>query len=265
MLAKLNKIIVIAIASLFPLISEAALCENQIIGFTFDYATPRTLNETWFSCPYNSILNEQSALYKSMEHVNWISINKIRGRGYYCLNNSINGATCQSNMGEALENPGLVQKIDIWRQRIKTYMISEKLRPYYDSQRDPINSLDDRYDESRMALLDWLFTTRTRMGKCVTGYGAGYKDNLAKIRAFGCQEGVTATSVQGYRITPEFPYPVNKNGPNCFPLNAEYLTKAEKEACDRNKDLKSGCQTAIEKQSYMDDFYCTSGRQQVAK
>ncbi|BFT95282.1 MAG: hypothetical protein MNSN_01230 [Minisyncoccus archaeiphilus] len=231
----------------------SAIREREVIGTIYDYDSLISTTETWFSCPYTKLLEEQFALYKSMEHVNWISIEKIKGKGNYCIG------------GEGLENPGLIQKVDLWRQRMKTYMISEELRPYYDSQIKPKNGLDDRYDESRMALLDWLFTTRTRMERCNTGFGAAYKENLAKIRLFGCQEGVTATNAQGYRITPDFPYPINKNGPNCFPLNAEYITKAEKEMCDRNMSLKTGCQRAIEKQSYVDDFYCTSGRQQTTK
>ncbi|MDD4409122.1 MAG: hypothetical protein PHW52_00535 [Candidatus Pacebacteria bacterium] len=232
---------------------EAGMTERRVIGAIYDHSSLINTTETWFSCPYTKILGEQFALYKSMEHVNWISINKIRGRGNYCIG------------GEGLENPGIIQKIDLWRQRLKTYMIAEELRPYYDSQENPKNSLDDRADESRMALLDWLFTTRMKMDKCVTGYRAAYKENLAKIRLFGCQEGMTATNAQGYRITPEFPYPVNKNGPNCFPLNAEYMKKIEKEMCERNMNLLAGCQKAIGKQSYVDDFYCTSGRQQTTK
>lgn len=250
--------------SFYSSVMGIPICENQVIGFRYDEKNYMTTTEKWFSCPYNSILNEQSALYKSMEHVNWISIEKINGKGVYCLK-AINGNACVSSGGEALENPGIVQKLDLWRQRIKNYMTAEELRPYYDSQVGPKNKLDDRYDENRMALLDWLFTTRTKMEECVTGYGAAYKQNLAKIRLFGCQEGITATSAQGYRITPDFPYPVKDDIFNCFPLNAEYLTKADRSLCFANKDLKLGCQAKIENQSYVDDFYCTSGRQQTSR
>lgn len=257
MTAKYNKILYgVIVFLLFPIAIAFGISESKVIGFTYDYANTMTVTEKWFSCPYTTILNEQSALYKSMEHVNWISIDKITGKGPYCAS---------SDNGEALENPGIVQKIDLWRQRLRTYQEAKNLRPYYDSQATPKNALDDRYDENRMALLDWLFTTRTKMERCVTGYGADYKENLAKIRLFGCQEGVTATSAQGYRIAPDFPYPVNKNSLNCFPLNAEYLTKKEKGFCLANKDLQAGCQAVIGKQSYVDDYYCTFGRQQTSK
>lgn len=248
-----EKILYFGLILCFIPVSAGAIKERDVIGVRYDWDSLLLTTEKWFSCPYSKILEEQFVLYKSMEHVNWISVDKIKGRGSYCVS------------GEGFENPGLIQKVDLWRQRLKTYMISEELRPYYDSQQYPKNSFDDRYDESRMALLDWLFTTRTKMERCGTGYGAAYKENLAKIRLFGCQEGVNATNAQGYRVTPEFPYPINKNGPNCFPLNAEYLNKEEKEMCERNMNLKSGCQKAIEKQSYVDDFYCTSGRQQTTK
>jgi hypothetical protein len=260
--------------SFYNSIMAAYICENEVIGFRYDVRNYMTINEKWFSCNYNSILNEQSSLYKSMEHVNWISIEKIHGKGPYCLK-TIDGDSCSnnsdnnSNSGAALENPGIVQKLDLWRQRISDYMSAKELRPYYDSQRNPKNSSkDDKYDENRMALLDWLFTTRTKMEECVTGYGTAYKDNLAKKRLFSCQEGITATSAQGYRITPDFPYPVKDDTFNCFPLNAEYLNKDQKISCSANKDLRSGegsCQVSIEKQSYVDDFYCTSGRQQISK
>ncbi len=250
----LTKILFIGMLFLILSLPANAIKQKEVIGTIYDKKNPVSTEEKWFVCPYTGILEDQFAVYKSMEHVNWISIEKIKGRGKYCPT------------GEGLENPGIVQKIDLWRQRINTYMSSEELRPYYDSQVNPKRALDDRDDESRMALLDWLFTTRVKMQQCVTGYSAAHnKDSFAKIRMFGCQEGMTATDAQGYRITPDFPYPANNNGPNCFPLNAEYLTKTEKEMCDRNMNYELGCQKAINKEVYIDDFYCTSGRQQTSK
>lgn len=261
----------------------AVICENQILNFDYDKIATSN-NMEWYVCPYTNLIDEQTALYKSMEHVNWISIEKIGGdgntldataaRGNYCLSNETK-SEC-SDGGQMLENPGIVQKIDLWRQRLKTYQESKNLRPYYDSQKTPKYQLDDRYDESRMALLDWLTETRTKMEECVTGYSSSHKENSAKIRLFNCEEGVTATSATSYRIAPDFPYPVHTVDLNCFPFNSEYLTRTEKEQCARNKDRSSGCQTSLNKPSftlatdpiystYIDDFYCTSGREQVAK
>jgi hypothetical protein len=254
MIIKYDKILYLGLmVCLIPFFLVEAVKERNIIGAEYDSAGLVSTTEKWFSCPYTNILQEQFSLYKSMEHVNWISINKIKGIGNNCIS------------GEGLENPGTVQKIDLWRQRIVTYMKSENLRPYYDSQKNPKNDLDDRYDESRMALLDLLFLTRQRAEKCVSGFGTAYKDGAAKIRLFSCQEGITAVNAQGYTITPHFPYPVLTKSLNCFPLNAEYLTRTEKEMCQRNMNLKSGCQDAINAQSYLDDFYCTSGREQTSK
>ncbi|MFA6347975.1 MAG: hypothetical protein WCX30_00930 [Candidatus Paceibacterota bacterium] len=243
------------------------------------------MQASWNVCSYAAILTEQAAVYRSMEHVNWISIRTIGGDGYtldaiaarglYPIKTVYNYGV--STM--AYENPGILQKIDLWRQRLKTYQESKNLRPYYDSQRNPKNKLDDRYDESRFALLDWLSTTRTKMEKCVTGYSASNKENSAKIRLFRCQEGVTINNASTYRIVPDFPYPVHITDMNCFPLNSEYLTRTQKEQCARNQDRLAGCQDSLNKptyplaqdsvhsmySTYLDDFYCTSGRQQTAK
>jgi hypothetical protein len=230
-----------------------------------------------------------------MEHVDWISIEKIKGRGTYCLN-SIDKSSCKENDGEALENPGITQKIELWRQRLKDFQMGKNLRPFYDSQVSPQNVIDDRYDENRWALLSYLAEARKKMAECVTGYGAAYKDNLAQTRLFGCREGVTITTSQGYTIAPDFPYPSNINRVdsvsttdykdlNCFPYNAEYLTKTEKKGCAENKDRTAGCLSSLSNPSNpytkdknytkennyyiysnsLDDFYCTSGRKQIAK
>jgi len=276
--------ILIIAASIFTVggVSIAALCENQILDFAYD-EIPTSVDESWFVCPYVKMVNEQTALYKSMEHVNWISIEKIGGdgeapnpvaaKGTYCLNGET-GVGCNDG-GEALENPGIVQKIDLWRQRLKTYQESKNLRPYYDSQKSPKNGLDNRYDESRMALLDLLTDTRAKMEECTTGYNVPDRNGGAIIKLFTCQEGVTVNSANTYRITPDFPYPVHTVDLNCFPFNSEYLTRTEKEQCARNKDRSGGCQSTLIKPSsplakssifstYLDDFYCSSGRESTA-
>jgi hypothetical protein len=267
-----KKIIVLLIGIFLPLFVFACIYNERRDDFI-----PSTVDEKWFVCPYTKLINEQSAVYKSMEHVNWISIEKIHGKGSYCLEGG-GGGVCASS-----ENPGILQKIDLWRQRLKKYQNGEELRTYYDSQRNPRNPIDDRYDEDRWALLSWLTDTREKAKECITGYGAPYKENLAEQKLYGCREGVTATSSQSFRITPDFPYPVHINRSdsegkdlNCFPYNAEYLTKAEKKQCAENKDRTSGClmglnnprspyaSDAIYKTS-LDDFYCTYGREQTAK
>ncbi|MFA5080231.1 MAG: hypothetical protein WC472_01230 [Candidatus Paceibacterota bacterium] len=268
----------------FPDCPPAGSCfvNNEMDGFNFG------IEALWNVCPYSSILTEQAAVYRSMEHVNWISIRMIGGDGYTLDSVAARGSYPIKELNEhhgrgevpvSNENPGILQKIDLWRQRLKTYQESKNLRPYYDSQKNPQNKLDDRYDESRFALLDWLSTTRTKMEECVTGYSASNKENSAKIRLFRCQEGVTINSASSYRIAPDFPYPVHITDMNCFPLNSEYLTRTEKEECARNKDRLAGCQKSLYKptyslaqdsvhsmySTYLDDFYCTSGRQQTAK
>jgi len=263
---------------------KAAKCENEILVNT-DYDTlPSSLTESWFVCPYVKMLNEQTALYKSMEHVNWISINKIGGdgespdpiaaKGTYCLKD-VDPTKCNNEEGFTLENPGIVQKIDLWRQRLKTFQESKNLRPYYDSQRKPQKTLDNRSDESRMALLDLLSDTRTKLEECVTGYNVAHTDNSARIKLFTCQEGATINNANSYRITPDFPYPAHAYDLNCYPFNAEYYTRSEKEQCARNKDRIGGCQATLLKPSYglasggifttyLDDVYCSSGRQSTA-
>ncbi|MFA6252372.1 MAG: hypothetical protein WCX74_03160 [Candidatus Paceibacterota bacterium] len=275
-------IIVISIFSIGGVV-VAALCENQIIDFSYD-EIPTSLNESWFVCPYSKLLYEQTALYKSMEHVNWISIEKIGSNGdkpspaaaksTYCLQDLKEGS-CDNEGGRSLENPGIVQKIDLWRQRLKTFQESKNLRPYYDYQTAPKNQLDNRYDENRMALLNLLSDTRDKMEKCVTGYNVAHTANSAIIKLFTCEEGVTVNNANTYRITPDFPYPVHIYDLNCFPFNAEYLTRGEKEQCARNKDRSGGCQKSLLKPSYayanqkifttyLDDFYCSSGRESTA-
>lgn len=281
-----SKKIVILISFAFVFIggvSYAAICQNQILDYKYD-VIPTTLDETWFVCPYVKMVNEQTALYKSMMHVNWISIEKIGGdgenidpvaaKGAYCIN-GVNKNSCDNTQGLALENPGIVQKIDIWRQRLKTFQESKNLRPYYDLQTAPKNQIYDRYDENRMALLDLLSDTREKLEACVTGYNVAHTENSAIIKTFTCQEGVTVNSANTYRIAPDFPYPVHSFDFNCFPFNAEYLTRAEKEQCVRNKDREGGCQSSLIAPSspkakgdlfktYLDDFYCSSGRESTA-
>ncbi|MCK9577912.1 hypothetical protein M0R01_00265 [bacterium] len=280
MISKKISILIIATSIFIGGVSFAAVCENQILNFEYDII-PTSLNEQWFVCPYSKLIIEQTALYKSMENVHWISIEKIGGNGEipdpvaakstYCLN-SIGKQVCDNTGGRSLENPGIVQKIDLWRQRLKTYLESKNLRPYYDSQIAPKNPIYDRYDENRMALLDLLSDTRDKLEECVTGYNMAYSDNSAIMRLFTCQEGVTVNSANSYRITPDFPYPTHSFDLNCFPFNADYITRIEKEQCARNKDRSGGCQSILANPSlpyasdsifktYLDDFYCGSGRQ----
>ncbi|MDD5639951.1 MAG: hypothetical protein PHR47_04130 [Candidatus Pacebacteria bacterium] len=257
-------------------------CDECLVTDTMDWGNDAEME--WNVCRYRELLTEQAAVYKSMEHVNWISIEKIGGDGNTLDTSAAKGSyELYPRVGifstKETENPGILQKIDLWRQRLKTYLESKNLRPYYDSQRNPVNKLDNRFDESRFALLDWLSATRTKMEECVAGYSLANKENSAKLRLFRCQEGVTVNSSSSYRIAPDFPYPVHITDMNCYPLNSEYLTRSEKEECARNKDRLGGCQETLGKptyslaqdnihsmySTYLDDFYCTSGRQQTAK
>lgn len=122
------------------------------------------------------------------------------------------------------------------------------------------NSLSIEKDiENRSTLLEKLALSRRRLLGCVTGYGVPYKE-VSKYRVFSCQEGIDLMNLQGLVILPDFPYPVVNNYWNCYPMNSEYLTTLEKEACRRNKDKEKsdstdpGCQEVIK--AYMDNYYC---------
>ena len=123
------------------------------------------------------------------------------------------------------------------------------------------NSLSIKEDiENRFTLLEKLTLSRRRLLGCVTGYSFPYKEGASKYRVFSCHGGIDLMKLQGLVILPDFPYPVDDNYWNCYPMNSKYLTILEKGACHDNKDKERtdsngpGCQEVIK--PYMDNYYC---------
>jgi hypothetical protein len=110
--------------------------------------------------------------------------------------------------------------------------------------------------EKRFVLLDRLTYVRNKLNKCVTGYNQSYKDNSAITRVFTCKEGINMMLLDGYTITPDFPYPRVSTYYNCYPYN---ISEKIKSTCFENKDKPGsaenpGCPMLT--QDYMDNYYC---------
>jgi len=115
---------------------------------------------------------------------------------------------------------------------------------------------------SRFDILEKLEESREKLGRCVKGYSAAYKDNPTEIvEIFSCTEGVNG--VDGLLVLPTFPWPDKSKETwpyyNCYPYNSSELTKEEKRDCFYNPlregtESNPGCLRFIE--DYMDNYYC---------
>lgn len=181
-----------------------------------------------YICPINKVSEDQCQIYKRIEGVGLSSIENIVNQ-----QNFLGAQTC-------FEQPGFLQRIELWQKRLWDFQ-------YYNNPKTE--------DENRWTLLDMLTTARTRLNSCIQGYGAPYKEDLAKEILFTCQEGITANRLGTFAVIPDFPYPVSNSQKNCYPLNSLSLSAGDKQKCAANMENKT-CQDIIK--NYMDDYYCCS-------